>query len=96
MAVRKENATPQVSATPAAAHKDALSQRLRVVRRFTRPDVHPYDEVAWHKRSATIQNEKGEVIFEQTDVEIPTAWSQMATNVVVSKYFHGPHGTPQR
>src|SRR5262249_7188563 len=33
---------------------------------------------------------------EQRDVEVPRAWSQLATNVVVSKYFRGPLGTPQR
>ena len=36
------------------------------------------------------------MVFEQTDVEIPKTWSQLATNVVVSKYFRGPIGTPQR
>ncbi|WP_410962772.1 hypothetical protein, partial [Salmonella sp. SAL4446] len=30
------------------------------------------------------------------EVEIPRSWSQLATNVVVSKYFRGPLGTPQR
>jgi ribonucleoside-diphosphate reductase alpha chain len=69
---------------------------LTVARRFTRDGVHPFDEVAWEKRSALIGNERGETVFEQTDVEIPAAWSQMATNVVVSKYFRGPLGTPRR
>ena len=48
------------------------------------------------QRSATIANEQGEVIFEQEDAEIPAAWSQLATNVVVSKYFRGHLGTPAR
>jgi ribonucleoside-diphosphate reductase alpha chain len=52
--------------------------------------------VEWELRTATITNEKGEVVFEQTDVEIPKPWSQMATNVVVSKYFRGQIGTPSR
>jgi ribonucleoside-diphosphate reductase alpha chain len=47
-------------------------------------------------RSAVIYGEKGEVVFEQHDVEMPKAWTQLATNVVVSKYFRGPLGTPQR
>ena len=50
----------------------------------------------WEIRSATIQNESGNVVFEQNNVEVPKAWSQMATNVVTSKYFRGPLGTPQR
>jgi ribonucleoside-diphosphate reductase alpha chain len=56
----------------------------------------PYDEVAWELRNATIGNEKGAVIFEQRDVEMPVDWSQTATNIVVSKYFHGKMGSPDR
>jgi len=69
---------------------------LRVERRFTEAGVHPFDEVRWEKRTASIANEKGETVFEQTDCEIPAFWSQMATNVVVSKYFRGALGTPRR
>jgi ribonucleoside-diphosphate reductase alpha chain len=69
---------------------------LRVERRFTTPGVHPYDEVRWEQRTASISNEKGELVFEQRDCEVPAFWSQMATNVVVSKYFRGPQGTPRR
>lgn len=56
----------------------------------------PYDEVTWEKRVSSITNSKGEVIFEQHDVEIPADWSQTATNIVVSKYFHGKMGSPDR
>src|SRR5207244_11918732 len=56
----------------------------------------PYDEVACELRTASIGNDKGAVIFEQRDVEVPADWSQTATNIVVSKYFHGKIGTPQR
>ena len=69
---------------------------LKVERRFTHDGVHPFDEVTWERRSAVIGNERGENVFEQHDVEIPTSWSQMATNVVVSKYFRGPLDTPRR
>jgi ribonucleoside-diphosphate reductase alpha chain len=69
---------------------------VQVPRYFSKADVHPFDEVAWESRSALIANERGEVIFEQNDCEIPAAWSQLATNVVVSKYFRGHLGTPGR
>src|SRR5687768_3983155 len=69
---------------------------LKIARYFTRPGVHPYDEIEWEFRTASITNEKGKVVFEQTSVEIPKSWSLMATQVVVSKYFRGPLGTPQR
>src|ERR1700720_2123977 len=56
----------------------------------------PYDDVQWELRSATIGNDKGAVIFEQRDVEAPADWSQTATNIVVSKYFYGKIGSPER
>src|SRR2546427_8171234 len=65
-------------------------------RYFTKPGVGAFDEVEWETRAASITNEKGEVVFEQRDVEIPRGWSQVATNVVVSKYFRGVLGTPER
>ncbi|MSQ47543.1 MAG: vitamin B12-dependent ribonucleotide reductase [Deltaproteobacteria bacterium] len=69
---------------------------LTMTRYFTRAGVHPYGEVEWEKRNALISGEKGETVFEQQDVEIPKPWSQLATNVVVSKYFRGQLGTPYR
>jgi ribonucleoside-diphosphate reductase alpha chain len=65
-------------------------------RYYTKPDVHPFDQIEWEFRTAVISNEKGETIFEQKNVEVPKSWSMTATNVVVSKYFHGKIGTPQR
>jgi ribonucleoside-diphosphate reductase alpha chain len=56
----------------------------------------PYDEVRWETRTASIGNDKGSVIFEQRDVEVPADWSQTATNIVASKYFHGKMGSPER
>ncbi|MBW8713992.1 MAG: vitamin B12-dependent ribonucleotide reductase, partial [Acidobacteria bacterium] len=69
---------------------------LEYERFFTREGVDPFDEVEWDLRAAVIGSEKGEVVFEQRDVEIPRFWSQQATNIVVSKYFRGQIGTPER
>ncbi len=69
---------------------------LTFPRFFTEAGVDPFDEVEWEVRSAVIGNERGEMVFEQRDVEIPKAWSQQATNIVVSKYFRGQIGTPER
>jgi ribonucleoside-diphosphate reductase alpha chain len=74
--------------------KDAKG--LTFERRWTRPGVHPYDEIEWETRTASIGNESGKTVFEQKDVEVPKFWSQLATNVVVSKYFRGHVGTPER
>ncbi len=56
----------------------------------------PYDDIVWESRTAAIANDKGAIIFEQNDVEMPADWSQTATNIVVSKYFHGKMGSPDR
>ncbi len=69
---------------------------LRFERYFTKRGIHPFDEVEWEFRTAAISNDRGEKIFEQKDVEIPKFWSMTATNVVVSKYFYGQIGSPQR
>ncbi len=69
---------------------------LDYVRAFAHEGVDPFDEIEWDTRAAVIGNEKGEVVFEQRDVEVPKFWSQQATNIVVSKYFRGTIGTPQR
>ncbi len=69
---------------------------LTFERRWTRPGVHPYDEIAWEYRTAGISSESGKTVFEQKEVEVPASWSQLATNVVVSKYFRGHVGTRER
>ncbi len=69
---------------------------LEFERYFTRDGVDPFEEAEWELRSAIITNERGEVVFEQRDVEFPKSWSQQATNIVVSKYFRGQIGTPER
>src|SRR5579871_2929768 len=56
-------------------------------RYFTKKGVHPYDELTWEKRSSKISNDKGETIFELHNAEIPSTWAQLATDIVVSKYF---------
>jgi ribonucleoside-diphosphate reductase alpha chain len=88
----RPNSTAAAPAAAARRNRNGLPWK----RYFTRPGVAPFDEVQWETRSATITNEKGETVFEQHDVEIPTGWSQVATNVVVSKYFRGVIGTPDR
>jgi len=84
-----------VHTTPAAAESSAVPG-LKFERFFAREGVDPFDEIEWELRSAVIGNERGEVVFEQPDVEIPRFWSQQATNIVVSKYFRGTLGAPER
>src|SRR6202521_579554 len=69
---------------------------LRFGRYFTPAGSHAFDLVEWERRTAAITGEKGQVIFEQKDVEVPRSWSQLAINVVAQKYFRGGLGTPER
>jgi|TARA_B110000116_G_scaffold240050_1_gene227857 ribonucleoside-diphosphate reductase alpha chain len=69
---------------------------LEFPRFFSDEGTDPFDEIEWESRVALIGSEQGEVVFEQRDVEIPAFWSQQATNIVVSKYFRGPMGSPTR
>ncbi|WP_420237096.1 vitamin B12-dependent ribonucleotide reductase [Telmatobacter bradus] len=83
--------------TSTVAQQDSLSQRgLSFSRHFSTEGVSPYDEVVWERRTALITDAKGNTIFEQKDVEIPSDWSMTATNIVASKYLHGTLETPQR
>ena len=92
-----EESTADVSVDDASnANVPHVEEGLTVERLFSNPGVDPYDGVEWEKRTATISGDGGEVVFEQKDMEFPAAWSQLATNVVASKYFRGPLGTPQR
>ncbi len=65
-------------------------------RYFSKEGRHPYDELAWEMRSAVINDERGQPVFEQHGIEIPTTWSQTATNIVASKYFRGAIDSPER
>src|SRR5437867_2173775 len=74
------SSSPSSSATPTRAG-------LRVPRRYTKAGVNPLDEIKWDKRRTVITNPDGSVVFQMDDVEVPAAWSQLATDIVVSKYF---------
>ncbi len=78
------------------AHKGATSKGLTFARYFTKPGRHPYDDLTWEHRSAVINDERGQPVFEQHGIEVPQAWSQTATNIVASKYFRGQMESPDR
>lgn len=69
---------------------------LTIPRHFTTEGVHPYETVMWERRDAIIMGENGQAVFEQRGVEFPVSWSQLATNVVASKYFRGQMTSPER
>src|ERR687892_2897606 len=80
-----------------AAHSPSETTRegLAIERRFTSPEVHPFDEIEWEIRDAVI-GDPAAPAFEQRGVEFPKSWSQNATNIVAQKYFRGRLGSPER
>src|SRR6202163_1688681 len=92
------NRMPSAGATTPRAEEPAVvpAPGLAFERYYTTPGVDPFDTVEWEQRDAVISNERGEKVFEQRGVEMPKFWSQTATNVVVSKYFRGQLGAPDR
>ncbi len=86
--------TTTTSAPPSTPKKKAPG--LTFKRYFTKAGVSPYDELEWELRLAQITDSQGGIIFEQKDVEVPKDWSMTATNIVASKYLHGPLDTPER
>ncbi len=87
-------ATGESTTTASASKKRAPG--LTFKRFFTKAGVSPYDELEWELRLAQITDSHGGIIFEQKDVEVPKDWSMTATNIVASKYLHGPMDTPER
>src|SRR4051812_43681644 len=84
---------------PATAPREARTAQGRgmvVPRVFSTEGVSPFDQVDWELRTAEIKDERGRVIFQQAQCEVPKSWSQLATNVVASKYFYGELNTPER
>jgi ribonucleoside-diphosphate reductase alpha chain len=64
------------------------------VARYTAPGADPLEHVVWERRQSVITNPDGSVVFKMEGAEIPAQWSQLATDIVVSKYFRkaGIHG----
>jgi ribonucleoside-diphosphate reductase alpha chain len=67
---------------------------MKVNRKFTTPGTDPFATVEWTRRSSRISNPDGSVVFEMNDAEVPKTWSQLATDIMVSKYFRKA-GVPQ-
>src|ERR1700704_5499025 len=85
-----------LQSNPATTADVEVRTGLEFQRKFTEGKVSPFTAVEWERRVALIGNEKGKTIFRQENVEVPKGWSQTATNIVASKYFHGKLNTPER
>ena len=73
---------------------------MKITRKFTKDGQSPFDSVEWATRASRISNPDGSVVFEMNDAHVPASWSQLATDIMVSKYFRkagvpedgGPNG----
>ena len=72
----------------------ATRSGLTIERHYTAAGKHPFDAVEWTRRTSRITNPDGSVVFEMADAEVPAAWSQVASDIMVSKYFRKA-GVPQ-
>ncbi|NLY95129.1 MAG: vitamin B12-dependent ribonucleotide reductase [Myxococcales bacterium] len=84
-----------------AVERAEISQRaggLKVERHLTRPGENALETVNYVKRDSVISNPDGSVVFEARGVDVPEGWSQLATDIAVSKYFRkaGLHGDPKK
>ncbi len=98
---RRSTANMLASKRPAkgsakTATPSAKPAPLQVARVFSNAKTKPFDQIEWDRRTAEITDDSGKVIFKQENVEVPKSWSQLATKVVVSKYFYGEQNTGER
>ena len=93
---KEELSTGKAGRTKSRKSGENRGKGVKIPHKFTRPGVNPFDEIKWERRKASITDDKGNVIFEQDNVEVPESWSMLATNIVGSKYLFGAVGTDQR
>jgi ribonucleoside-diphosphate reductase alpha chain len=74
--------------------KQARPAGLSIERRFTRAGENVYDQFDYELRTSIIRNPAGDTVFEMKNVEVPTGWSQVATDILAQKYFRRA-GVPQ-
>ena len=72
-----------------------MTEGLQIERRFTTEGVDPYETVEWVRKDSRITNPDGSTVFEMENAEVPAAWSQVAADILVSKYLRKA-GVPER
>ncbi|MGB6326184.1 MAG: vitamin B12-dependent ribonucleotide reductase, partial [Methylocella sp.] len=68
---------------------------MRIERRYTKPENSPYAEIAFRTAKSEIRNPDGSIVFSADGIEVPSAWSQVAADVLAQKYFRKA-GVPAR
>ena len=77
-----------------AGRSAKAARGVRMERHFTTAGSDPLDRVVYERRSSTITNPDGSIVFKMEGAEVPATWSQLATDILISKYFRkaGLHG----
>ncbi|MCU0751266.1 MAG: adenosylcobalamin-dependent ribonucleoside-diphosphate reductase, partial [Akkermansiaceae bacterium] len=85
------NSTATTLESPTRRTASAVSTHpgLAFEPRFATPGKSPFDQIEWDLRTAEITDDSGKAMFRQENVEVPKAWSELATKIAVSKYFYG-------
>jgi ribonucleoside-diphosphate reductase alpha chain len=68
---------------------------MRVERHYTKPEQSPYAGIAFRTAKSEIRNPDGSIVFSLDNIEVPSAWSQVASDVLAQKYFRKA-GIPAR
>ena len=74
---------PEIKKTDTVKNDNGLA----VKRHFTRKNANPLESVEYERRSSRITEPNGEVVFELKNIEVPKSWSQLATDILASKYI---------
>jgi len=67
---------------------------MKIRRHFTQANVSPYDTVTYERRTSSLRNPDGSTLLKIQNVEVPSGWSQVATDILAQKYFRRT-GVPQ-
>ncbi len=78
-------------------YRSALAEQkgLQIKRYFTKEGISPFEMCNYEKRTSTIRNPDGSIVFQMNDVEVPSFWTQVATDILAQKYFRKA-GVPLR
>ena len=78
-------------------HRSILAEQkgLQVKRYFSKEGVSPFEMCKYEKRTSIIRNPDGSVVFQMDDIEVPSFWTQVATDILAQKYFRKA-GVPLR
>ena len=95
---KPENKTEKRKKARPGARPAKTSRGVRVERHFTTAGSDPLDTVVYERRSSVITNPDGSIVFKMEGAEVPAGWSQLATDILISKYFRkaGLHGDKDR